>query len=392
MAEQSGNLKVILVDPACFSLYYDLCYADAVARLGVDVELLTSYFKYDYIEPPQDVRVRYTFFKLAAVLDRYFDSRLLRRVYRVVEYPFDVLYLLFYCKTKRADIVHFMWCNLPLLDYWAIRILRILGIKIVYTAHNAFPHEVRSRSIKKYCSIYAVADRIIVLTEYVRRQIVGRCGADARKISTIPHGNYNCIMDRLNVTKGRGPREGPVICFIGLIRPYKGLAYLIKAFALVQERIPSAKLLIMGKPLERFDKYARMIRSLGLEDKVLTELRYLTMRELVSYLKNVDLVVFPYVSASQSGSLAMLYELEKPVVVTSVGGLPEMAREGVTGSIVPPANEERLSSAILGILDSGTVLEGFRKSAKEFGRNNFSWEILAPKAHNVYLDLMRSKR
>jgi glycosyltransferase involved in cell wall biosynthesis len=153
---------------------------------------------------------------------------------------------------------------------------------------------------------------------------------------------------------GIGPDE-PVLLFFGFVRRYKGLRYLIQALAKVRETLP-ARLLVVGEFWEDERPYRRMVAELGVEDAVTFYNSYVPNEELGVYFSAADVVVLPYLEATQSGVVQVALGFEKPIIATSVGGMPEAVHEGETGLIVPPADSDALYKAILRYFDE--LLEG----------------------------------
>jgi glycosyltransferase involved in cell wall biosynthesis len=99
-----------------------------------------------------------------------------------------------------------------------------------------------------------------------------------------------------------------------------------------------------------------MVAELGVEDAVTFYNSYVPNEELGVYFSAADVVVLPYLEATQSGVVQVALGFEKPIIATSVGGMPEAVHEGETGLIVPPADSDALYKAILRYFDE--LLEG----------------------------------
>ena len=138
-----------------------------------------------------------------------------------------------------------------------------------------------------------------------------------------------------------------VLLFFGLIREYKGLKYLLKALSIIKNKIPNVKLYIVGDFGGEKDHYLKIIKDLNIENYILIEDAYVSDDDVEKYFTATDMVILPYESATQSGIVQIAYEFLKPVVVTNVGGLPEVVADGKTGYVVPPFNPEELGQAIV---------------------------------------------
>ena len=109
----------------------------------------------------------------------------------------------------------------------------------------------------------------------------------------------------------------------------------------------------MGEFYEKRESYDSLITRLKIEENVNIINRYLPNEELESYLTAADLVVLPYISASQSGILQLAFSSLTPVIVTDVGGLPEVVKDGHTGYIVPSRSSDALAKAIVKFFSEG---------------------------------------
>jgi len=380
----------LVIDACQFTANYNYCLLDALAKRGEQITYATTKFAHGYIPDPKGVKVLRCFFYLARVVSKVTSSRAVRRFLRAVEYPLNVCFLLIYLLVRNIKVVHFMWVVSPWLDYSVIRLLKLTGRRVIYTAHNPFPHEQKADDIETYCRIYRSVDHIITLTDYSRNEIVAHCGLDAEKISAIPHGDYEALFSHYGynndlaqeVRHKAGDRK--IIVFLGGIRPYKGLDFFIEAFGLIKRRIPESFFLVAGsvqigdkKQLE--DKLAR-----GCEpDDLWADIRFLPVADLKAYLSVIDILVQPYTSASQSGNTAMAYSAGIPVISTDVGGLAEMTEDGKTGYVVAPRNSEAIAEAV-GKCFEGDRYTNMSANARRAAKEQFGWEKIAALTAAVY--------
>jgi glycosyltransferase involved in cell wall biosynthesis len=221
------------------------------------------------------------------------------------------------------------------------------------------------------------------------------CRASGRKLWTIPHGPLHLYRDdTLTDVQARQtlgvPLDAPTALFFGSIRPYKGLDVLLRAFAKVRDRVPNAQLIIAGRPWENFDAYQRIIEEFGLSDRVRIFLGYIPTEEVKLYFSAADLVVLPYRSfAAQSGVGLTAAAFGKPVVVSRVGGLPDL--QGDARWVVEPNDPSSLADAMALALENREELE--RQSAAARRRcEEMSWEDIAERTLAVYRDVCRRGR
>ncbi len=147
-------------------------------------------------------------------------------------------------------------------------------------------------------------------------------------------------------------KDEPVLLFFGFVRRYKGLRHLIQALPEVRQRLP-VKLLVVGEFWEDARPYYELVRQLGVEDAVQFYSDYIPNEEVGVYFSAADVVMLPYLEATQSGVAQIALGFEKPMIATSVGGMPETVIDGENGLIVPPASSEVLSAAILRFFEEG---------------------------------------
>jgi glycosyltransferase involved in cell wall biosynthesis len=106
------------------------------------------------------------------------------------------------------------------------------------------------------------------------------------------------------------------------------------------------RLLIVGDFYEDATPYHRRIADLGIGDRLTLVAGYVPDGDVPRYFTAADLVVLPYLSATQSGIIQIAYRYDRPVVTTRVGGLPEFVEEGKTGAMVPPGDPAALAEAV----------------------------------------------
>ena len=177
-----------------------------------------------------------------------------------------------------------------------------------------------------------------------------------------------------------------VIGTIKMLEENYGVEYLIRAFKILKEKHPDLrlKLLIVGKGSQE-DYLKEMARELGIEDFTIFtgEVPY----EEVPKYHNM-LSVYVAASNSESFGVAVLEAsaCEVPVVVTNVGGLPEVVDHEVTGYVVPPKNPEELATAIERLIVDEKHRKLMGKKGREFVEKNYDWQKCVDKMLNIYQD------
>jgi glycosyltransferase involved in cell wall biosynthesis len=141
------------------------------------------------------------------------------------------------------------------------------------------------------------------------------------------------------------PRNGRTILFFGKVRPYKGLKVLLAAMPAVLSQV-QCELLIVGEFYDPVEKYWRLVKAYGLEDHVRIDNRYVPNEEIPALFARADVLVLPYVSATQSGVARIAFSNMLPIIASTAGGLSEVVTEHVNGLLCPPGDAPALAWAL----------------------------------------------
>jgi D-inositol-3-phosphate glycosyltransferase len=387
--------EIYLVIDACqFSANYNYCLLDALAKKGEKIVYATTKFAHEHIPDPPDVTVFRCFFFLARLAGYVTSSGAVRRFLRAVEYPLNLFFLLAYVLIKRIKVVHFIWIVSPALDHRLMRLLQFAGCNVIYTAHNPFPHEPKAGDIRKYCRIYRKVDHVIALTQYTRNEIMAHCGSPAERISVLPHGDYEALFSRYgcnnNLVKEVRQKAGnrKIVAFLGHIRPYKGLEVFVEAFELIKQRMPDSFFLVAGSVLvgDKKEWEQKLTQSCNSND-LWADIRFVPVEDIKAYLSVIDVLVQPYISASQSGNTVMAYAAGVPVVSTNVGGLTEMTEDGKTGHVIAPGDPRAIADAVTRCFENDNY-EKMSQNARRTAAKRFNWEKIAEQTAAVYRQLV----
>ncbi len=253
-------------------------------------------------------------------------------------------------KRQQPRLVVFQWWHPffgPCLGTIAALLRWFTRQRIVFVCHNVHPHE--RHGLDRLLTWYGLtsAERLIVHSEADREE-AHRMFPRTEIVST-PHPTYDQFRFQgisQQEAQAKLGVEGKVLLCFGYVRQYKGLEHLLKALPEVVREI-DVTLLVAGEFYEPRTKYDDLIRTLGLERQVRVIDRYIPNEEVEFYFSACDVLICPYVSGSQSGIIQIAYSFHKPVICTSVGGLPEAVISGKTGYIVPAADFHALAHAIL---------------------------------------------
>ena len=225
---------------------------------------------------------------------------------------------------------------------------RIKNAKCIALIHNMMPHE--GSLLDKCLTPFFVKsmDGFVALSKSVMDE-VGKLDKQAKPKAWAPHPIYDHYGPRepretalANLGLDQGYRY---MLFFGLVRAYKGLDWLLEAFADERLRAYPLKLVVAGEFYDDEAPYREKIKSLGLQDKVIVVNEFVPDDKVKDYFNACDIVVQPYKSATQSGVTQVAYHFEKPMLVTNVGGLDEIVPNGVVGYAVDP-NPKSIADAL----------------------------------------------
>lgn len=246
--------------------------------------------------------------------------------------------------------------------------------KVAFICHNVLPHE--SMPLTRGLTRHALkhGNGFIVHSEQDREGLMDLLpNLPPEAVVKTIHPEYE-LFPVTGMTKSEARSrlgiEGKVILFFGLVRKYKGLMDLIDALALVRDK--NLTCLVAGEFYDKKARYASRIGELGLGARVHLTDRYVPNEEVELYFAAADVVVLPYRSATQSGIAQIAYRFGRPVIATSVGGLPESIDDGRTGLLVPARDLQALAQAIDRYFDESMEQRLAAAIREDAGR--FSWD------------------
>lgn len=275
---------------------------------------------------------------------------------------------------------------------WLIK--RNTRIKLAFICHNVIPHD-GGGILDRRLALTALrhGDALVVHSEEDRYKLLALL-PQARVVKAA-HPTYAPLARQSapgarDLRRDLGLPEGaPLLLFFGFVRPYKGLEYLIRALPRIVERLPDAHLVVAGEFWSSREFYERYAREFGVEGRIRFVDRYIPNEELQPYFAIADVVVLPYVSATQSGVAQLAFGFDKPVITTRVGGLAEVVHDGVNGLIVPPQDSDALADAVVRFFTDDVGRRIVAHLASGEGAAAYSWDDLVRALEGVARDLSR---
>ena len=294
-----------------------------------------------------------------------------------------------FIKEQKPDIIILQWWTSSI-AHMQLLLKLFAGLlhkpKIIIEFHEVVdPFEESILPIRLYSKVTGKLlrknlDAYITHSESDKQLVAERYAIAPEKIHVIPHGlydQYGELLDMHEARKSLSINDEFVILSFGLIRKYKGTPYLIRAFEqLPPEILEKSRLLIVGEIWEDRKEILDQIRASPSHNKITLIDEYVPDEKVNLYFSAADVVVLPYLRASQSGIAHIAMSFGKPVVVSEVGGLKE-SMAGYEGTFfVPPGDIESIRKAVLKLL--GTK--------KYYEAPDQKWDRII----NRYIDLIQS--
>ena len=276
---------------------------------------------------------------------------------------------------RRPDaVVYSYWMPFFAPAYGTMARLLPEAVRQVAVIHNALPHE-RRPGDKLFGRFFLKAcDGLLALSGEVERD--SALLAPGVPIRRAPHPVYDIFGDPPSRAQAREelglPSTAPVALFFGMVRGYKGLPTLLRALPEVIGRLPDFRLMVAGEFYEGKEEALDLISTGELEDRVILRDEYIPSRDVARYFAAADVVVQPYHTATQSGVAQIAYHFGRPLIVTDVGGLPEVVPHERAGLVVPPDDPDALAGAIVRFFSEDLGADLSQGVAEE--RERYGWK------------------
>ncbi len=279
---------------------------------------------------------------------------------------------------RKPDTVLFMhWMPFFAPAYGTIaRRLKAKGIRVLSIVHNALPHERRPGDVALSSYFFKACDGCIVMSDAVEQDLASLHAA----IETVQvrHPVYNHFGEGIGRTAARTQLglavDVPMLLFFGFVRKYKGLQVLLESMQHVRTKLPAVQLVVAGECYDDARVYEDFVAQNGLKDHVQLRFAYIPEEEIAPLFSAADVVVQPYITATQSGVAQIAYHFERPLIVTNVGGLPEIVPHERAGLVVPPADPEALADAIVRFFHENMYTQLHQGVLEE--KQLYSWDRL----------------
>ncbi|HEX2712158.1 MAG TPA: glycosyltransferase [Candidatus Acidoferrales bacterium] len=389
-------IKVFMMDLWCYVPYYDGYLCKSLG--GADVDLTLGAISYH--------RDRGHFARLGLqndpglldVVSRLpLRNALARRALKFLEFLVNSLALAIRFAWTAPDILHVQFVpilekGLPL-EIWFLQYVRRLGIKIVYTVHNVLPQSTGQLRKEIYQRAYRLADALICHNEAAQTRLIEEFGLDPKRIWLIPHGPMFHDQQPPSVEEARARLGFPpgqcVILWQGIVKPYKGLDFLLEAWRAVQAQGRDACLVIAGSGEEKQLRAVEdKVRSLGVESSVRLELRFLSVRELTLYYQAADVIAYPYKEITTSGALMTGLSYKKALVATNLPPFREVLRDGDNAALVEYGDVGGLAAVLRRLIQQPSERKRLAEGIPAVTADENPWAPIAHETLRCYHSLL----
>jgi glycosyltransferase involved in cell wall biosynthesis len=271
-----------------------------------------------------------------------------------------------FLRDQRPEVVILQWWTGSVLHSYLLLALaaRCLGAKIIIEFHEVLDTgEARMAAVQMYVKtmlpwLIGLASGVVVHSEFDRVALekqygIAKHGFAKHAQALIPLGPFeHHSAAKVVKTNPLIPQDCCHLLYFGVIRPYKGVEDLIRAFdSIPEDQINRYWLTVVGETWEGWTLPGELIAHSRYKDRITFINRYVHDDEVDVFFAGADAVVLPYHRSSASGPLHMTMSLGLPVIVTSVGGLTEAAGNYQGAIFVPPHNPEAICQAFARVFD-----------------------------------------
>ena len=264
---------------------------------------------------------------------------------------------------------------------WARRRYR-LDVPVVAHHHHLDPSPLNGVIEKR---VIDASDRVVVGSEFARRQLREELGARTDHVSVVYYGvdaKFAPRPRRADLVARYGLDGRPVVLFFGGLKPRKNLFLLLEAWAQVLQRQPRSRLIVAGGgPL--LDELRRRAERTGLEASV-TFTGYVPEAEKADHFNLADAFFFPSAMEGFGLTVAEAMSSGLPVVASDRGSIPELVADGETGFVCDPGEPGRFVERLLSLLGDGVLREKLARAGRERVERLFRWERCVEETRRVY--------
>jgi glycosyltransferase involved in cell wall biosynthesis len=319
-----------------------------------------------------------------------------RRVLKSLEYFVNLTTLFARSTVNRPDVIHVQF--LPMLEIglpcelWLLATLRRMGVKIVCTIHNVLPHDGAHRRREAFRRMYDLADHLICHDPVAREKLIQEFGLRPERISVIEHGplltNIHAPSGGVLPNSPEAAKRECVVLWQGILRPYKGVGFLLDAWKQVCNAGVRARLLIVGGGDDRVAREIReRIAALDLAETVDFDARFVSIEELERLHRTADVLVYPYSSVTTSGALMTGIGYGKATIASRLPAFEQVLRHEENGLLVPYGDVDAFREALCRLIADAGLRNRLGEQLRQSMTASPTWESIAARTAACYASL-----
>lgn len=246
------------------------------------------------------------------------------------------------------------------------------------------------------------SDAVVVMMEKIKEKLVSKYSASIKKIIVIPHGTPDLPFAPTDTYKEKKQLSGRIILGnINLLSPTKGIEYALGAVATIAKKYPNVLYLIIGQTHPVFlqtngEEYRNFlkkeIKRLKIEKNVRFVNKYLSLEELIGWLKTIDFYVTPYLDPQQAASGALAYAVGAGKCCISTPYLyAKEVLDNSRGILVPFRDANSIASAVIGLWENQDKKERISQNAYGYGRL-MTWSNIGHRYLELFKTITFSKK
>ncbi|MDR3259741.1 MAG: glycosyltransferase [Fusobacteriaceae bacterium] len=375
--------KIAIIDLTPSVPLYDYHLMNALGEKNIDVDIFMSNKKKWF----NDNSIKNKTFLLNNFIKNSNSQFILKRLFTGIIYYINLFLTVRYIIKQDYNVVHFQWFPSLRENLWEIFFLKTLkknGLKIVYTKHNVFPHDLEDKYKIEYKNrvnkISSYIDLFIVHTNSTKVQVIKNYTISSIKIHVVPHGIIRPkVIEEKNEFNFK--KNDIVFMHFGLLSNYKGSDIVVSAFNELCNKYSNLKLNLIGPLDENFRK--KLCDLIGENNKINFIPQYVSDELLNYYLNISNFILFPYREISQSGALLHALSYNKCIIASSLPSFVETLHSFKKNWFVNIDDIESVKNVIECIMTDQEEQELMINKVKNL-RNEYSWSEIALKTNQVY--------
>jgi len=384
---ENGTLKVAMVEPIgghSGNDFYDFGLCKAVAEQGTELVFYTC--------DETDLDTKFSFpFKTEKPFKKIYgkDPKLLRGV----RYALGSMNAASHAAKSGLKLVHFHVYHFAGREYLNFYFFKRKGFKIVATIHDVENFEEFGKEIDsgKYAKFEKLIDRVIVHSDYAKSSVKKYFPHfSEEKIHVVPHGDsdflFNQPMDKTEARKQLNlPIDQKLVLFFGQIKKVKGLDVLLKAWAIVRDKMKDAKLVVVGRPWKvEQDFFDNIVKEKNLEPDCILNYSYVPNEVIPFYFAAADIVVLPYREIYSSGVMVRSLDYRSAIIASDLDTFKKIIVDGENGVLFRNEDENDLAEKIIFLIHDEEKMKRLRINARKTADEKFSWQLIGQKVNEIY--------